>query len=90
MHENWEKAGFVKKIAELAARRTLKDLTMNPIMTWSNVQIKQHVDACLAIPGAKVLFGGKALTEAHTVPACYGTWEATAVFIPLKQIMANE
>lgn len=39
-----------------------------------------------AIAGAKVLFGGKPL-EGHTIPACYGAIQPTAIFVPLKQML---
>ena len=39
-HENWVKAGFVDKIAALAARRKLEDLTIGPVLTWSNKRIQ--------------------------------------------------
>lgn len=84
MHENWAKAGFIEKISVLAARRQLKDLTLNPILTWSNVDIQKHIDACLSIQGSKLLFGGKPIAEQHNVPSCYGTWTATAISIPLE------
>lgn len=78
MHENWAKSDFLDKIKKLAARRTLKDFTCIPILTWTNERIQAHVDACLKIPGAKLLFGGKPLTG-HTIPSCYGAYEPTAV-----------
>ena len=37
------KAGIVEKIAELAKRRKLEDLTVTPILTWNNKQIEQHI-----------------------------------------------
>lgn len=39
----------------------------------------------MAIPGAKLLFGGKQLTN-HTIPSIYGSYEPTAIFIPLDMI----
>lgn len=77
-HENWVKAGFLDKIKVLAARRKLEDRTCIPIFTWNNKQLKDHVDKCLQIPGAKLLFGGKALTG-HKVPEIYGAFEPTSV-----------
>lgn len=59
MHENWEKAGFVNGIKKLAGRRKLEDLTVGPVITWDNARIKNHIDSVLAIPGAKLSFGGK-------------------------------
>jgi 1-pyrroline-5-carboxylate dehydrogenase len=36
----------------------------------------------MAIPGAKLLFGGKPL-ENHSIPASYGSYYPTAVFLPI-------
>lgn len=87
-HDNWVKAGFVDKIAALAARRKLEDLTIGPVLTWSNKRIQEHVDKVLAIPGAKLSFGGKPLKN-HSIPDVYGAYEPTAVSIPLPQFLAN-
>lgn len=78
MHENWAKTDFLDKLKNLAARRKLADRTCIPIITWNNKKIKAHIDACLKIPGAKLLFGGKELTG-HTIPEIYGAFEPTAV-----------
>jgi 1-pyrroline-5-carboxylate dehydrogenase len=53
------------------------------VLTWNNSQIKSHIDAILAIPGARLLFGGKELTG-HTIPSIYGAYEPTAIFVPLE------
>ncbi|EAR83878.1 delta-1-pyrroline-5-carboxylate dehydrogenase (macronuclear) [Tetrahymena thermophila SB210] len=87
-HENWMKAGFVDKIKSLAARRKLSDLTVGPVLTWDNQKIKNHIDSILALPGAKVLFGGKPLTN-HSIPSIYGSYEPTAIFVPLETISKN-
>jgi 1-pyrroline-5-carboxylate dehydrogenase len=84
-HENWMEAGIIDMIKEQAAKRSLSDLTISPVITWDNDKIQKHVDACLAIPGSKLLFGGKPLTG-HKVPKCYGAYEPTAVYVPLEQI----
>ena len=39
--------------------------------------------------GAKVLFGGKALTN-HSIPSVYGAIEPTAVFVPIKEMLKPE
>ena len=40
------------------------------------------------IPGARVLFGGELLDPAtHKIPAVYGSFQPTAVFVPLEQMM---
>lgn len=77
-HENWMNAGIIEKIQALAARRKLEDKTCVPIITWTNARIKAHIDECLKIPGSKLLFGGKGLTN-HKIPECYGAFEPTAV-----------
>lgn len=88
MHENWQKAGFVDGIKKLAARRKLDDLTCGPIITWDNKRIKAHIDSVMAIKGAKLAFGGNELKN-HKVPSCYGTYEPTAIEVPLDQFIAN-
>ena len=85
-HENWMELGIVEKLAAQAGKRKLADLTIGPILTWSTERILAHVDACLKVPGAKLLFGGKAL-EGHSIPSCYGAVEPTAVFIPLETML---
>ena len=80
-HDNWIDA-LVPKLGELAARRSLDDLTIGPVLTWTNEQMKAHIDAILAVPGAELLFGGKPL-EGHTIPDCYGAMEATAIRVPI-------
>ena len=83
MHRNWRKTGLLEKIAEQAAKRSHKDLTIGPVLTWNNEQIKAHLDAVLELDGAEVLFGGTPLKN-HTIPSCYGSWMPTAVFVPIK------
>jgi 1-pyrroline-5-carboxylate dehydrogenase len=46
-----------------AAKRSLKDLTIGPILTWNNEKIKAHLDAILELDGAKVLWGGVPLKD---------------------------
>lgn len=52
-------------------------------MTWNNEKIKAHLDAILELDGTKLLFGGNPLKD-HSIPAQYGAWEPTCVFVPLK------
>ena len=42
----------------------------------------------LAIPGARVAFGGERLSG-HAIPACYGAWQPTAVYVPLREMLAS-
>ncbi len=88
MHKNWSDA-LLPRLADLARRRTLDDLTLGPILTWSNERIRAHLSAVCAIPGASLLFGGNELTG-HSIPDCYGAMEATAVQIPLQALAGDQ
>ena len=55
----WEADALLPRLAELAGRRQLSDLTTGPVLSWNNEQIKTHIDAVLAVNGAELLFGGK-------------------------------
>lgn len=83
VHDNWADQ-LVPKLKELAARRSLDDLTIGPVLTWTNKQIQEHVDAVLDVPGTKLLFGGAPLTG-HDIPDCYGAYEPTAISVPLSE-----
>ena len=56
---------------------------MAPILTWTNEKIKAHLDAVLELEGTKILWGGVPLKD-HSIPAIYGSYTPTAVFVPLK------
>ncbi len=84
VHRNWRDA-LLPKISELAAQRSLDNLTIGPILSWTDAQIDDHLRKLATVDGSKVLFGGRHL-ENHTVPACYGTLEATAVEVPLHAL----
>lgn len=84
IHENWGN-DFIAKLRKLAAMRNLHDLTIGPVLTWRTDELTSHVQRLAAIPDAKILFGGKPLTN-HNIPECYGTIEPTAVFVPIKKI----
>lgn len=43
----------------------------------------------MKIPGSKILFGGKPL-ENHSIPEVYGSFEPTAVYLPLSEILKPE
>lgn len=86
-HENWMQAGLMNKIRKLTEKRTITNLTISPVITWSNERIQAHVDKVLTVPGAKLLFGGKPLDEAHNVPEIYGSYKPTAIFVPLEQLL---
>lgn len=79
-HENWLETDFLKILESQVSKRNLEDLSIGPILTWTNDRIKQHIDSVLQIPGAKLLFGGNEL-EGHSIPECYGAFEPTAIVI---------
>lgn len=83
MHRNWRKTDFVEKFAAQAGRRNLKNLTVGPVITWDNASIKEHIDKVLELDGAELLFGGVPLRN-HSIPAVYGSYEPTAIKVPLK------
>ena len=84
VHNNWAE-DLLPKVAELAGRRSFDDLSIGPVLTWSNDRIRQHIDAVLEVPGAELLFGGKALAG-HEIPSVYGAYEPTAVRVPLDAV----
>ena len=88
-HENWMKAGIFDKLKERASKRSLNDLTIGPVLTWPTKKIVDHINKCLTIPGAQLVFGGKPL-DGHNIPECYGAVEPTAVSIPLASMLADE
>jgi len=92
MHDSWVEAGFEEKLAARAARRTLADLTVGPVLTWTSEALLAHVARLAALPGARVAFGGRRLSgeAADRIPRQYGAIEPTAVFVPLAAILATE
>jgi 1-pyrroline-5-carboxylate dehydrogenase len=88
MHENWGKAGLLQELKALASRRNLKDLTIGPVLSWTTDAMLEHTRKVSALPGAKLLFGGKALTG-HRIPARYGAIEPTAVFVPIETMLRD-
>ena len=91
VHENWAKVDIVGRIKRLAERRTLKDLTVGPVLTVTNERFLAHVKALLAIPGASLAFGGELLpANEHRIPSCYGSWKPTAVKVPIEQLLNDK
>jgi len=93
MHDKWVEAGLEAKLASLAARRRLEDLTVGPVLTVPNERIEAHIAALLtSVSGARVAFGGRRLSgeRAAKIPSCYGSFEPTAVFVPLESMLASE
>ncbi|CAM6094240.1 unnamed protein product [Calypogeia fissa] len=89
VHENWIAAGLFDKLKNLAGKRKLEDLTVGPVLTVTTKRILDHVEKVLAIPGSKLVFGGKPLTG-HSIPEVYGAVEPTAVFVPIEEILKEE
>lgn len=88
VHDNWADA-LLPELKTLAARRNLDDLTTGPILSWTNTEIQDHIDAVLAVDGTELLFGGKALTG-HSIPDCFGAFEPTAIRVPLKAMQGDD
>ena len=89
---NWgpgRTGGLIERVRNLAAKRNLGDLSVGPVLTWDNQQIQEHIDKLLKIEGAQLLFGGKLLASAHKIPSCCGSYEPTAIYVPLKEIIPN-
>ena len=84
VHSNWSEH-LIPKITELANRRNLDNLTVGPVLTWNNDQIKSHIDALLKIDGSNVLFGNEHLDN-HQIPEVYGSIKPTAVQIPIEAL----
>lgn len=89
MHSNWRKAGLLDKLKARAATRQLSDLTIGPVLSWTTGAMLEHMDKLLRLPGAQLLWGGQPL-EAHSIPACYGAIQPTAVFVPLAAMRDPE
>jgi 1-pyrroline-5-carboxylate dehydrogenase len=88
VHENWVQAGFLDKIKVHAAKRNLEDLTIGPVLTVTNETFSNHVNALLKVPGSELLFGGGLLES--TIPECYGSFQPTAIKIPLAEFLKDE
>ena len=87
VHENWLLFDFLNKIKQLAKKRNLADLSIGPVLTWTNKQIESHINEVLKIEGAKLLFGGKRIKS--EIPIQYGSFEPTAILIPFENINKN-
>lgn len=89
IHTNWHKHGILEKLENQAKRRSLEDLTVGPILTWNNAQIEEHISKLLELDGAKILWGGKKLTG-HSIPDIYGSFEPTAIYVPIKHFTSKK
>lgn len=83
MHRNWRKTNVLETMESQASKRSLENLTLGPVITWTTKAIQEHVDKVLALDGVELLFGGEPL-ENHSIPDCYGAYKPTAVRVPLK------
>lgn len=59
------------------------------MLQWSTPKLLAHIAAVLELPGARLAFGGAALTG-HRIPPVYGAIQPTAVFVPLESLLASE
>ena len=66
----------------------LNNLTLGPVLTWPNERIQRHIDALLVLPGTRLLFGGRPLQD-HSIPDCYGAYQATAISVPLEVLAGD-
>lgn len=87
VHDNWSDA-LMPKLKKLAGTRKLDDLSLGPVLTWTNDRMRAHIDALLEVPGAELLFGGEAL-DRDSIPECYGAMQATAVRVPLSALAGD-
>ena len=88
MHKNWEQ-DLIPRLIDLDSKRKLKDLDIGPVLTWTNPQMREHIDSLLKIGGSKLLLGGKELTN-HSIPSVYGSLEPTALQIPIEAFLTDD
>jgi 1-pyrroline-5-carboxylate dehydrogenase len=88
MHKNWEQ-DLIPRLIDLASKRKLKDLDIGPVLTWTNPQMREHIDSLLKISGSKLLLGGKELTN-HSIPSVYGSLEPTALQVPIGAFLTDD
>ena len=91
VHENWAKPELklYEKMKERAAMRNLNDLTLSPVLSLKNKEFFEYVEKLLKLEGAKVLFGNEEI-KGHKIPPDYGSFVATAIFVPLNHFLTNE
>lgn len=90
IHENWKKVYIESKIKHLAAKRNIDELTCGPVITVTNDRFESHKNDLLKIPGASIAFGGGKLKGSEDVPTCYGSFEPTAIKIPILEAIKPE
>lgn len=89
-HSSWLKRGLISKFKDLSAKRTIEDLTVGPVLSWNNAQLKQALNDAMSLEGSQLLFGGEELQEKNTIPDVYGSFQPTCVKIKLDSIMASD
>ena len=87
IHKNWED-DLIPRLKKLALKRKLEDLSLGPVLTWSNQQLLEHINGLLKIPGTECLFGGEELAN-HSIPTVYGSIQATAIKIPVDELLGK-
>ena len=88
VHRNWEE-DLLPRLADLAAKRELKNLDIGPVLSWTNSQLNEHVNFLLKIDGSKLLFGGDELSN-HSIPSNYGSFKPTAIEIPVEELLTDK
>jgi 1-pyrroline-5-carboxylate dehydrogenase len=62
VHQNWlDQANLYERLSDIVQRRSLRNLTVGPLLSVTTQRFMDHIDSLLAIPGARVLWGGKPL-----------------------------
>lgn len=89
MHKNWRKTDILDKWVAQTQKRKLDDLTIGPVLSWDNTDIKYHIEDVLGMDGATVLTGGKPLQN-HSIPEIYGSYEPTVIKVPLKHFKGKK
>jgi len=104
VHDNWNDPAkvpigqakgrvFEEMLADRASKRKLADLTVGPVLTVTNERIERHIAGLLELDErVEVLFGGRRLAPEvnHTIPDCYGSFQPTAVFVPLDVMLRDD
>ncbi len=86
-HKNWT-SKLLPKLKELASKRNFEDLTIGPILSWTNKEMLDHINSVLAITKTELLFGGDVIDK-YNIPSCYGMIEPTAIKAPLNELLGN-
>ena len=73
------------EIKNKTKNRNIDELTCGPVITVTNDRFERHKNDLLKIPGASIAFGGGKLKGSEDVPTCYGSFEPTAIKIPILE-----